>query len=37
MTVEGVGFVGLRSGQFDEMVRLIRDVLGVPLARVPAR
>lgn len=33
MTVEGVGFVGLRSGQFDEMVRLIRDVLGVPLAR----
>jgi hypothetical protein len=33
VAVEGVGFVGLRSGQFGEMVRLFRDVLGVPLAR----
>ena len=33
MAVEGVGFVGLRSGQFSEMVRLFRDVIGVPLAR----
>ena len=33
MAVEGVGFVGLRSEQFSEMVRLFRDVIGVPLAR----
>ena len=33
MTVAGVGFVGLRSGQFSEMVGLFRDVLGVPLVR----
>lgn len=33
MAVEGVGFVGLRSEQFGEMVRLFRDVVGVPLAR----
>ena len=33
MAIEGVGFVGLRSGQFSEMVRLFRDVIGVPLAR----
>ena len=33
MTVEGVDFVGLRSEQFSEMVRLFRDVIGVPLAR----
>ena len=33
MAVEGVGFVGLRSDQFGEMVRLFRDVIGVPLAR----
>ena len=33
MAVEGVGFVGLRSDQFSEMVRLFRDVIGVPLAR----
>jgi hypothetical protein len=28
-----VDFVGLRSEQFSEMVRLFRDVIGVPLAR----
>ena len=33
MAVDGVGFVGLRSEQFSEMVRLFRDVIGVPLAR----
>ena len=33
MAVAGVGFVGLRSGQFSEMVGLFRDVLGVPLVR----
>ena len=33
MVVEGVGFVGLRSDQFSEMVQLFRDVIGVPLAR----
>lgn len=33
MAVEGVGFLGLRSEQFSEMVRLFRDVIGVPLAR----
>jgi len=33
VAVEGVGFVGLRSEQFREMVRLFRDVIGVPLAR----
>jgi hypothetical protein len=33
VAVEGVGFVGLRSDQFSEMVRLFRDVIGVPLAR----
>lgn len=33
MAVEGVDFVGLRSDQFSEMVRLFRDVIGVPLAR----
>ena len=33
MAVEGVGFVGLRSDQFSEMVQLFRDVIGVPLAR----
>jgi hypothetical protein len=33
VAVEGVGFVGLRSDQFGEMVRLFRDVIGVPLAR----
>ena len=33
MAVAGVGFVGLRSEQFSEMVRVFRDVIGVPLAR----
>ena len=33
MAVEGVGFVGLRTDQFSEMVRLFRDVIGMPLAR----
>ena len=33
MAVTGVGFVGLRSDQFSEMVRLFRDVIGVPLTR----
>jgi hypothetical protein len=33
VAVEGVDFVGLRTGQFSEMVRLFRDVIGVPLAR----
>jgi hypothetical protein len=33
VAVEGVGFVGLRSDQFNEMVWLFRDVIGVPLAR----
>lgn len=33
MAVEGVGFVGLRSDQFSEMVHLFRDVIGVPLTR----
>jgi len=33
VAVEGVGFVGLRSDQFSEMVQLFRDVIGVPLAR----
>ena len=33
MAVDGVGFVGLRSDQFSEMVRLFRDVIGVPLSR----
>ena len=33
MAVEGVDFVGLRSDRFSEMVRLFRDVIGVPLAR----
>jgi hypothetical protein len=33
VAVEGVGFVGLWSDQFGEMVRLFRDVIGVPLAR----
>ena len=33
MGAEAVGFVGLRSDQFSEMVRLFRDVMGVPLAR----
>ena len=33
MAVEGLDFVGLRSDQFSEMVRLFRDVIGVPLAR----
>jgi hypothetical protein len=28
-----VDFVGLRSTRFSEMVRLFRDVIGVPLAR----
>jgi hypothetical protein len=33
VAVEGVDFAGLRSVQFSEMVRLFRDVIGVPLAR----
>ena len=33
MAVEGVGFVGLRTDQFREMVGLFRDVIGVPLVR----
>jgi len=33
VAVEGVGFVGLRSDQFSEMVSLFRDVIGVPLDR----
>lgn len=33
MTVEGVVFVGLRSDQFIETVRLFRDILGVPVTR----
>jgi len=33
VAVEGVSFVGLRSDQFSETVRLFRDVIGVPLAR----
>ena len=33
MAVAGVGFVGVRSDQFSEMVRLFRDVIGVPLTR----
>ena len=33
MSVAGVGFVGLRSNHFSEMVQLFRDVIGVPLAR----
>ena len=33
MAVAGVGFVGLRSEQFGEMVALFRDVIGVPLTR----
>jgi catechol 2,3-dioxygenase-like lactoylglutathione lyase family enzyme len=33
VAVEGVGFVGLRTDQFSEMVRLFRDVIGMPLAR----
>jgi catechol 2,3-dioxygenase-like lactoylglutathione lyase family enzyme len=31
--VEGVSFVGLRTDQFSQMVRLFRDVIGMPLAR----
>jgi hypothetical protein len=31
--VAGVGFVGLRTDQFSQMVRLLRDVIGMPLAR----
>lgn len=34
MAVDRVHFVGLRSEQFSEMVRLFRDIIGVPLARV---
>ena len=37
VAVEGVDFVGLRSEQFSEMVRLFRDVIGVPLARETSR
>jgi hypothetical protein len=33
VAVDGVGFVGLRSDRFSEMVRLFRDVIGVPVAR----
>lgn len=33
MTVRGIGFVGMRSDRLDEMVRLFRDVIGVPLVR----
>jgi hypothetical protein len=33
VAIEGVGFVGLRSDQFSEMVSLFRDVIGVPLDR----
>ena len=33
VAVDGVEFVGLRSDRFSEMVRLFRDVIGVPLTR----
>jgi len=33
VAIERVDFVGLRSDRFSEMVRLFRDVIGVPLAR----
>src|SRR5262249_51102438 len=36
VAVAGVDFVGLRSEQFSEMVRLFRDVIGVPLTREPS-
>ena len=32
MAIDGADFVGLRSGQFNEMVRLFRDIIGVPVA-----
>jgi hypothetical protein len=31
-----VGFLGLRSEKFSEMVRLFRDVIGLPVAREAA-
>jgi catechol 2,3-dioxygenase-like lactoylglutathione lyase family enzyme len=33
VAVEGVHFVGLRSNQFTDMVRLFRDIIGMPLAK----
>jgi len=33
VAVEGLDFLGLRSDQFTEMVRLFHDVIGIPLAR----
>ena len=34
MTVRSVAFVGMRSDRFAETVRLFRDVIGVPVARL---
>jgi catechol 2,3-dioxygenase-like lactoylglutathione lyase family enzyme len=33
MVVKGIGFVGIRSERSDEMVKLCRDLLGMPLVR----
>jgi hypothetical protein len=33
VAVEGLDFLGLRSDQFTEMVRLFHEVIGIPLAR----
>ena len=33
MAVRGIGFVGLRSERFAEMVGLFRDIIGVPVTR----
>jgi catechol 2,3-dioxygenase-like lactoylglutathione lyase family enzyme len=36
MTVRGVGFVGVRAERLDDLVRLFRDVIGVPVVREEA-
>lgn len=33
MTVQGVGFVGMRTDRLEETVTLFRDVIGVPVTR----
>jgi hypothetical protein len=33
MSIQGIGFVGLRSSEFDATVRIFRDIIGL----VPAR
>ena len=33
MTVDSVAFVGLRSDRYAEIVRLFRDIIGIPVTR----